>query len=350
MEPDENGEVTIEVSTGLPEGGAAHQQLVTDAEGNAKWEDRIIGTYTTSTKAWYSNYDLSCSMEIIPGELYASADQLNFDGILLGENYAHSFFWGKDYGRIKARTATITAQTEEGSQNEEFSYWGNGTLFLKLVTLIGGMEPEGSIIVDGIEDTGEDFCIVLGGAGMSGEFAGMAMSSYAKRGNLIVYGIASVPVPIPDSFLSFYESGYDGKNGWNFGSGQTSGIGEGAFIQGYACYAQGIRSHAEGNNCFADGDYSHVEGWCNHAGSDYQHVEGRYNIEDVTDKYIHIAGNGDYAERANAYTLDWDGNGWFAGTVESTGIIIKSSTPGSKKRFKITVDNSGAITATEVTE
>lgn len=34
--------------------------------------------------------------------------------------------------------------------------------------------------------------------------------------------------------------------------------------------------------------------------------------------------------------------------VESTGIIVKSSTEGSTKRFKITVDDSGTLTATEV--
>lgn len=32
-------------------------------------------------------------------------------------------------------------------------------------------------------------------------------------------------------------------------------------------------------------------------------------------KYVHIVGNGDSSARSNAYTLDWDGNGWFAGDV-----------------------------------
>lgn len=32
-------------------------------------------------------------------------------------------------------------------------------------------------------------------------------------------------------------------------------------------------------------------------------------------KYVHVVGNGDSSARSNAYTLDWDGNGWFAGDV-----------------------------------
>lgn len=48
-----------------------------------------------------------------------------------------------------------------------------------------------------------------------------------------------------------------------------------------------------------------------------------YNIErhnsnlaaNAQGKYVHVVGNGDSSARSNAYTLDWDGNGWFAGDV-----------------------------------
>lgn len=36
---------------------------------------------------------------------------------------------------------------------------------------------------------------------------------------------------------------------------------------------------------------------------------------DAQGKYVHVVGNGVSAARSNAYTLDWDGNGWFAGDV-----------------------------------
>ena len=68
-------------------------------------------------------------------------------------------------------------------------------------------------------------------------------------------------------------------------------------------------------------------------------------------KYAHIVGNGESnSARSNAHTLDWDGNAWFAGTVEGTALILPSSTPDSTKRFRITVDDSGTITAEELVE
>ena len=36
---------------------------------------------------------------------------------------------------------------------------------------------------------------------------------------------------------------------------------------------------------------------------------------DAQGKYVHVVGNGVSSARSNAYTLDWDGNGWFAGNV-----------------------------------
>ena len=98
----------------------------------------------------------------------------------------------------------------------------------------------------------------------------------------------------------------------------------------------GFLSIEEGSNTTASGEASHVE--------------GRYNIEDPDNKYAHIVGNGtSNTFRSNAYTLDWSGNAWYAGTVEGKALILPSSTEGSTKKFKITVDDSGTLTATEVT-
>ena len=86
------------------------------------------------------------------------------------------------------------------------------------------------------------------------------------------------------------------------------------------------------------------------ASSYRQHVQGKYNIEDSNSIYAHIVGNGTSdSDRSNAHTLDWSGNAWYAGTVEGIAMIVKSSTKGSTKRFKITVDDSGTISATEIT-
>lgn len=119
--------------------------------------------------------------------------------------------------------------------------------------------------------------------------------------------------------------------------------------EGYSTKAYGtFCSHAEGYYTQASGDYSHVEGYYTSANSPYQHVQGKYNISDAEEIYAHIVGNGDSSAPSNAHTLDWDGNAWYAGTVECTGIIMKSSTSGSTKKFKITVDDSGTLTATAI--
>ena len=60
---------------------------------------------------------------------------------------------------------------------------------------------------------------------------------------------------------------------------------------------------------------SHAEGYGTIAKSNFQHVEGQYNIEDSTNKYAHIVGNGSGNARSNAHTLDWDGNAWYQGNV-----------------------------------
>ena len=130
----------------------------------------------------------------------------------------------------------------------------------------------------------------------------------------------------------------------------TIASGQYSHAEGDNTTASGNSSHAEGNKTTASGNSSHAEGYDTKAISDYQHVQGKFNIKDSSNTYAHIVGNGSSdTSRSNAHTLDWSGNAWFAGTVEGTALIIPSSTEGSTKKFKITVDDSGAITATEVT-
>lgn len=148
----------------------------------------------------------------------------------------------------------------------------------------------------------------------------------------------------------------------------TTASGDYSHAEGYGTAANGDYSHAEGKNTIASGFASHAEGFYTTAYSDKQHVQGRYSIEDRDSKYAHIVGNGiyDYA-RSNAHTLDWNGVGWFQGGLQVGGnaqddgaqtvmlngdkeLILVSSTEGSSKKFKITVDDSGTIAATEVAE
>lgn len=86
----------------------------------------------------------------------------------------------------------------------------------------------------------------------------------------------------------------------------TLTTGQGAHAEGFYTVASGLRSHAEGSYTLAS--------------SQYQHVEGKFNVEDKDNKYAHIVGNGtSKTARKNAYTLDWNGNAWFAGKVTQEG-------------------------------
>lgn len=86
-----------------------------------------------------------------------------------------------------------------------------------------------------------------------------------------------------------------------------------------------------------------------------------------TGKYRIIVGNGKPSSRSNSHTLDYDGVPWYQGrpqfggnaqddgaqTVMANGdteLILTSSTADSTKQFRITVDDTGTLTATEVTE
>lgn len=70
---------------------------------------------------------------------------------------------------------------------------------------------------------------------------------------------------------------------------------------------------------------------------------GKYN--DLVNSYnkAFVIGGGDAeASRKNVFSVDWNGN------IEAgKSIILESSTAGSTKKFKITVDDAGTLTATE---
>jgi len=95
----------------------------------------------------------------------------------------------------------------------------------------------------------------------------------------------------------------------------TVASGMAAHAENIGTMAAGNYSHSEGYQCSANGGKSHAEGDRTIASSATQHVQGKFNIEDANETYADIVGNGTSSNRSNAYTLDWSGNGWFAGKV-----------------------------------
>ena len=127
----------------------------------------------------------------------------------------------------------------------------------------------------------------------------------------------------------------------------TTASGYGSHAEGTSTTASGENSHVEGANTTASGYGSHAEGYNTIASGEYQHVQGQYNIKDTNDTYAHIVGNGtSTSQRSNAHTLDWAGNAWFAGTVDTKALILASP---NGTRFSITIENDGTLKATEIT-
>ena len=95
----------------------------------------------------------------------------------------------------------------------------------------------------------------------------------------------------------------------------TMASGTYSHAEGLSTTSSGQYSHAEGNNTIASGAASHAEGVSTVARGNAQHVSGRFNEIDTDNTYAEIVGNGNSNERSNAYTLDWQGNAVYAGTV-----------------------------------
>ena len=102
----------------------------------------------------------------------------------------------------------------------------------------------------------------------------------------------------------------NGSAGFMVGSNNTTGPNYCEFVMGNSCTVDGSDTLAVGEYLIAQGAH--------------QVVTGRANIADTgggwsNGIYTFIVGNGTSAtSRSNAYTLDWQGNGTFAGTVSSS--------------------------------
>ena len=99
------------------------------------------------------------------------------------------------------------------------------------------------------------------------------------------------------------------------GFGNTNSITAGS---GFGAVAIGVSDSSAGS-VYASNDGSVALGHGTKSLSDYQVVIGKDNIGDSSNTYAHIVGNGkSNKSRSNAYTLDWQGNRTFAGTVSSS--------------------------------
>lgn len=122
-----------------------------------------------------------------------------------------------------------------------------------------------------------------------------------------------------------------GANAYGFNSvalgNCTEASNESATALGYSTVSSGYASLAAGNETIATGGAQTVLGSLNIADD---------NEEGSTDPSQHllILGNGNYNEsttRSNAMTIDWNGNGWFAGDIYVGSTSGRYKDTGSKK-------------------
>lgn len=134
--------------------------------------------------------------------------------------------------------------------------------------------------------------------------------------------------------ISYIESSNNGTYSHAEGT-ETYATGDYSHTEGWRSKALGDSAHAEGHGTIARGDNTHAEGMNTVANGRYQHVQGKYNIADTTS--LDIIGNGTTNNnRSNAYTLDTNGNAWFAGEVYVGSTSGTNKDSGSVKLAKIT--------------
>lgn len=276
---------------------------------------------------------------------------------VLVEESTVSFSLDKGEGLYTA----ILRSTFEATVGEIYKVSWDGTVYectcvgFRNETAIGNLSIAGAG-----SDTGEPFLMMT----MNGEAIMIGTADTSASHTFSISGFVPEVVKIDEKYLPEKMNNINptgtgsfslnrkanttiGVNSFAEGN-ETTASGFYSHAEGYQTTASGSGSHAEGYQTTASGKHSHAEGYLTTASSDYQHVQGKYNIEDSSNTYANIVGNGSPGSRSNAHTLDWEGNAWYSGTIEGKALIIPSSTEGSTKKFKITVDDSGTITATEI--
>lgn len=100
----------------------------------------------------------------------------------------------------------------------------------------------------------------------------------------------------------------------------TKATGQYSLAEGQSTTASSSYSHASGLGSVAKDTGAYAEGNYTIASSSYQHVQGKFNVEDASETYAHIVGNGtSTSARSNAHTLDWNGNAEYKGDVVANG-------------------------------
>ena len=265
--------------------------------------DGVIGAGDTATFIYSTNYHLIALNKLVPDTsnfLMKTPQELTSEELV--QVRSNLRFIGED---LEGRTFTIDGKTYTASPNaERFGDYENNIAIGQWSIAEGSTNIAigRACHVEGAKNQAlSDGCHVEGVSCIASGYWSHAEGEMTRV----------------TSYASHAEGSYtkmpDGSVRYGTASGYAS------HIEGGGCHAEASCSHSEGLATTTKGNYSHSEGRYTIASSPAQHVEGTANIEDTASKYIHIAGNGEFTQRSNAYTLDWDGIGWFAGGLKIGG-------------------------------
>lgn len=413
---------------GLPTGGAAHQMLVTDADGNALWEDRKIYSYSDTVEVLPET-----TVEINPDDMDGYITETLGGSLVVGNEYTVTYN-GTEYvckaqelqiDFVLTCVGNVGAMTGEGDTGEPFVFAvfppeiaqdagfyaavyaldGSATVTIKIGGVIENIhrldhkylpeymygeenedvtflsettlsEPLGAtgnivtfalpkpfdaplvmnatyavmwngVLYECTPSMGTGFIMtqeaaihlsvdgvfnitaeVFGGDDVT--YYGVISSNDGSASvTLSITGVVNTVYPVPEKYLPKLNI----VNGSAEGSlrsvnaeeeDTTYKMGEDAISLGWDAEAPGKNAAAIGPRAQAMEENSVAMGYQCRAGSWGQSVFGFNNAIDSAGKYAFIVGNGkkwvsdsqgEYWKPSNGFTLDWDGNAWFAGDV-----------------------------------
>ena len=145
-----------------------------------------------------------------------------------------------------------------------------------------------SVTIDGVTTTNYD--IVFSNSNSKVGALSFTNAPYPAAGSVII--------------ITYTVSSYDV---YQFGVGRI--LAPYGLVEGLTCTASGFTAHAEGCGTTAAGSYSHAQNYSTVANGSAQTAMGRWNVQDTSDAYALIIGNGkSNSTRSDALEVTWDGD------------------------------------------
>jgi hypothetical protein len=316
--------------------------LVTDGEGNAKWEARThyseiaeVAIYSEVTAIYvegsnmivepYSTYPtVGNTYTVSFGETQFDCVATEFDAegiplVVLGN--LSPLGVGEDTGEpFLMMMYPENVASSVGVYVELMMFTGETTDIV--VSVSGMVEVVHKIDEKYIPSVGASSLINGSAIGSVRQIFGVAEDSEYTMGHCAVaFGTESKA----NGDNSFASGGSTAKGWETFAVNESEAAGDNSFSANLGTTVEGAdgafaanNGRAEGRSSFAvnagtaKGRYAFAAGRDCIANAE-QHVVGKYNVEDSTSLYI--VGNGSNSKRSNAHTLSEQGDAWYAGNV-----------------------------------